>query len=571
MKIHKAAPAAFFMPASLSRLFGLIFFAISWLAYDHYRPWVNFHSEALALAGMGLLLLSQCATRPYKVSSMPWLVLCLVAVALWPWLQFFSGIALFSGDALVSSLYLFALAAAVWLGYSYQLMSPKTTNEMAAFFDVLWFAALASAAIGLLQWFTLQQPLTVYVVQTEPGERAMGNLGQPNQLATLLLIGIASFGWTYERQRIGRIGLIAGVTVMTMGLVLAQSRAGMASALVAAIFLIWKNHATPARIAPRHVMAWLVSYGLAVLLLPYFSEILLMGDSRSMNPEVDIARITIWKQVIGGIVQSPWVGYGWNQTPTAHAAGSLGVPGSVTFTYAHNVVLDLLAWNGIPLGLLLTGACAYWFVSRMKGAVQSSSIYAMACLLPIAVHSMVEFPFAYAYFLLTAGLMVGIVEACHRSITTVKVNLRWVGSVFAVWFVLGSYIVYEYFLIEQDFQIVRFENLRIGRTPEEYKVPDVWMLSHMGAMLKAARQQAHPEMNADALENLRKASLRFAYGSLNLRYALALGLNENASGATRQMAIIRGMYGEQYYQAAVSILRELQHEKYPHLAQVLTP
>jgi hypothetical protein len=559
------------MPASLTRLFGFAFFAFSWLAYDHYRPWINFHSEALALAGIGLLMFGQCASRLNEFASMPRLALCLLAVALLPWLQFFSGIALFAGDALVSSLYLFALAATVWLGYSYQQMPHKTTNEMAAFFYVLWFVALVSAAIGLLQWFTLQALLTVYVVQTDAGERAMGNLGQSNQLATLLLIGIACLAWTYEHKRIGVWGLMLGVVFMTMGLVFAQSRAGLMSALVVAAFLIWKHRATPARIAPRHVLAWLLAYGAAVLLLPQLSELLLMGDSRSMNPQVDSARITIWKQTLSGIAQAPWVGYGWNQTPTAHAAGSLAVPGSLTFTNAHSIVLDLLAWNGIPLGLLLTGACAYWFVSRMKGAVQTSAVYAMACLLPIAVHSMVEFPFAYAYFLLTAGFMVGIVEASHIGIKTFRLNLRYVGSALAIWFVLGGYMVYEYFLIEEDFRIVRFENLRIGQTPADYTVPDVWMLSHMGAMLRAARQQALPDMDADDLENLRKATLRFSYGSLGLRYALALGLNGNASGATLQMAVIRSMYGEHYYQAAVSVLRGMQQEKYPELAQVITP
>ena len=97
------------------------------------------------------------------------------------------------------------------------------------------------------------------------------------------------------------------------------------------------------------------------------------------------------------------------------------------------------------------------------------------------------------------------------------------------------------------------------------------MISHMGAMLKAGRQQARPGMTDDELENLRKASLRFPYGSLGLRNALALGLNGNHAGATHQMAVIRGMYGEYYYQAAVSVLRDLEKEKYPVLSLVETP
>ena len=409
----------------------------------------------------------------------------------------------------------------------------------------------------------------MYVVQADAGDRAMGNLGQPNQLATLLLMGLAALAWTFERKRIGRLGLVVGVSFLTLGLVLAQSRAGMLSALVMGLFLIWKNHVTKARIGPKFILGWLLSFGLMVLLLPYVHDLLLMSSGRPVSFG-DSARITIWKQMLSGIAQSPWVGFGWNETPTAHAAGSLAVPGSITYTNAHNVVLDLLAWNGIPLGLLITGACAYWFWSRIANAGSSSAVYAMACLLPIAVHSMVEYPFAYAYFLIAAGLMVGIIEASHPGVRTLKLKLWWVQSSLAVWLVVGGYMAYEYFLIEEDFRIVRFENLRIGQTPAEYKVPDVWMLSHMAAMLKAARQQALPAMSADDLENLRKASLRFPYGSLALRNALARGLNGDAAGATRQMAVIRGMYGDHYYQAAVSVLRTEQ-EKYPQLSQVMTP
>lgn len=522
------------------------------------------------MAGIGLLLASQCFKPALSaVSLAPRAVYWVAAVALLPWLQYFLGISLFAGDALIASLYLLGLAAAIWIGYGWACIAAGDGSETA--FYILWFVALVSSAIGLLQWLNLQDILTMYAVQTDIGDRAMGNLGQPNQLATLLLMGMISLGWTFEQRRIGRTGLTAGVAFMTIVLVLAQSRAGMLSAVVVASFFLWKNQTAPTRIPSKYVMLWLVAYGTMVLALPFVHELLLMSDARSMNVSVDSARVTIWKQVLSGIGQAPWLGYGWNQTPTAHAAGSLAVPGSMTYTNAHNIVLDILAWNGIPLGMLLTLACAYWFVSRMWGATQSSAVYAMACLLPIAVHSMVEYPFAYSYFLLTAGLMIGIVEASHQGIKVFKLNLRWVGITLPLCFALGGYIVYEYLLVEEDFRVVRFENLHIGQTPIEYKAPRIWMLSHMGAMLTAARQQAAPGMRPDELENLRKASLRFPYGSLALRYALALGLNGNPVAATREMAVIRGMYGDYYYHAAVSVLRELQNTKYPELSLVVTP
>jgi O-antigen ligase len=549
---------------------GILGFALSWMAYDHYRPWVNFHSEAMSLVGVWFLVLSRSLSAKTGEFVGPRFIGWVMAFALLPWMQYAFGISLFAGDALLASLYLCGLSAAICLGYSYAVALPDRDAALTPVFYVVWIVALASAAIGLLQWLNLQEFLAMYVVQADAGDRAMGNLGQPNQLATLLLMGMAALAWTFEQRRIGRTGLIAGITFMSMVLVLTQSRAGMLGGLVGGIFLISKNYTKSRRITPVSIVIWLAAYGLVVQLLPLIHEILLLSDARSVSFG-DNARITIWKQMLSGISQAPWVGYGWNQTPTAHAAGSIEVPFSMTYTNAHNVVLDIVAWVGIPLGLLLTGACLYWFLSRMFAIKETNAVYAMACLLPIAVHSMVEYPFAYAYFLLAAGLMVGGVEGAYPIRKTMTLSRLWVGGLLALWGVLGSYMVYEYLLIEEDFRIVRFENLRIGQTPTEYEVPHVWMLSHMASMLKAARQQAAPGMSAAEVENLRKASLRFPYGSLSLRYALALGLNGDPAGASRQMAIIRGMYGDHYYQAAVSVMRELQREKYPELAQVIAP
>lgn len=561
-----------------SRLYalGILLFTLSWLAYDHYRPWVNFHSEALALAGVGLMAFSYCVGRGARSVSTR-AVLWTWVVAFIPWVQYLFGIELFAGDAVVASLYLFGFGASIWLGFRVSGVSPgntdyvRPTEKMKAIYYSLWIAALVSAAIGLLQWLSLQGALQMYALQTDVGDRAMGNLGQPNQLATLLLIGIAALAWTYESNRIGKIGLVSAVGFLTLVLVLTQSRSGMISVVVMGIFLIWKNRRSKSQLKASLVLWWILAYFVCLLLLPDLFDILLMQGNRSMNPGSDSARIVIWKQMISGIMQAPWFGYGWNGTSAAHAAGSIAVPGSLTYTNAHNVILDIVAWNGIPVGLFLTAISCYWFLSRVLKIQKLNAVYSMACLLPIAVHSMVEYPFAYSYFLVTAGIMVGVVEASHPRIATFRLRPGWLGGILLAWFALGGYIIHEYLLAEEDFRIVRFENLRIGTTQADYKVPKITLLSNLGSMLTAARQQPTRNMSSEELLNLEKTSLRFSYGSLALRNAIALGLNGNPERASRQMAVIKGMYGEFYYRSAVSVLRELERDKYPELAKVITP
>jgi hypothetical protein len=223
------------------------------------------------------------------------------------------------------------------------------------------------------------------------------------------------------------------------------------------------------------------------------------------------------------------------------------------------------------LGLLLTVACLYWLASRASQARNIDAWHAMACLTPFVIHSMLEFPFPYAYFLLPAGILVGIVEATHDSSRKLQIKSSWLWWSLILWVGMGGAVVREYFLAEEDFRIVRFENIRVGTTPSSYQVPEIRLLTHLGAMLVQARVQARPGMSQGELHDLEQVALRFPYASLAFRYAVALGLNGDPAGATHQMAIVRGMYGKKYYQQATSELRALEREKYPQLHAVQTP
>jgi hypothetical protein len=346
----------------------------------------------------------------------------------------------------------------------------------------------------------------------------------------------------------------------------------MLSVLVVTAYAMWKKKSVQSRLSGQALVLWVLLFALGTLLLPPLSEYLQHGNVRNLRETDTIhQRVIMLQQMAHAIAQAPWLGYGWNQTPSAQAAGAIAYPGSVPYTYAHNFAMDMLAWNGLPLGLLLTGAIAYWFVTRLLASRRPDAIHAMACLLPVAVHSLLEYPFAYAYFLISAGLMVGVIEAARIPVTAIALNVRWVWAMWAAWALTGIYLTYEYFLIEEDFRVVRFENLNIGQRPAAYEIPDVWMMSHMSAMLKARRVAIEPHMQAGDLENLRQVSTRFADNVPHCRYALALALNNNTQGAEHEFALIKGIYGSAYQRLCQSELRRLQKEKSPQFASPMTP
>lgn len=560
------------MLSSTIFLVGQLIFVLAWLASDHYPPWHSFHSEMLAWVGLVALVVGALLGAKNKL-AVPKLSLWIAGAVLLPWVQYAAGISLFAGDAWLSSIYLAGLLMAVIVGYGSGCAEGlDTSHRIDGLMHCLWLAAFLSAAIGLTQWLSLEEFLGVYIVHADAGARAMGNIGQPNQLATLLIMGMAAYLIVFERRIIGQFTFLVGICFLTLVLILAQSRTGMLSVLVVTVFLIWKTHKGLTCLSSGAVLWWMFGFVLGTLLLPYLAEYLLMIEVRSLRSGDPVSqRIRMWQQIAHAVAQSPWTGYGWNQTPTAHAAGAVAYPGDVTYTNAHNIVMDLLAWNGFPLGLLLSGIIAYWFVSRMFACRSMESVVAMACLLPVAVHSMFEYPFAYSYFLISAGFLIGIVESSIGASRNFIVDRRWLGVLLTVWVSTGGYLVYEYLRIEADFQVTRFENLRVGQTPEHYVVPTVRLMTHLAAMLRASRQIAAPGMTSAEIENLRRVSERFPYGALRFRYALALALNGNPGEASHQMAILKGMYGKIYYAACKDELRRMETEKYPQLVSVMTP
>lgn len=554
------------------RAFGILFFSSAWLAYDHYEPWVNFHSEALSLLGLGLCVASACL-RPQI--SLIWKIPCSSTVLIgamisFIWLQWFFGVGIFAGDALLLSLYLCGLALAISLGFRYASGGAPDT-DLKWVFVPLCVAALLSATIGLLQWLGLEGALGMYVVAADLGDRPMGNLGQPNQLATLLLMGMVSMAWVYTRGFGGRLVCALSVSFLTLVLALTQSRSGMLGAFTASLFLAWKAHKTQGRLAPRHFLIWLVGYGFLLLLLPAIYDSLQFGSIRSANSMFNTSdRFAIWGQALVAITQSPWLGYGWSQTPAAQAVGSMLVPGASVFTFAHNIVLDMLLWNGIPMGGVIVGLCAWWFLSRLRSTTQTHAVYAMAALLPVLVHSMVEYPFAYAYFLLAAGLMVGVVEAAHPQVRVTQMPRKWVALALGFWFCVGCVMVYEYFQVEADYRLARLMNQGLEPTPPNFQPPPIRLLTQLGALLTTTRIHPAPNMPPAELESMRLVLHRFANREVHLNYIFALGLNDNTTEAIRQLAILRAIYGDRSFKVAQFVLRNGQ-KRFPELALVQLP
>ncbi len=489
------------------------------------------------------------------------------------WLQWGWGLITYSGDALVSSLFLAGAGFAWYLGAQTSLVSKEPIKVLIFAATLTVVAACASSFIAILQWLNQDEGMWFFVAERGLN-RPYANLAQPNLLATLLVMGVVFAYLLYLCRRI-RIWLLIVITVsLSFGLITTESRAGLLSAFCLGIFFLVRARPEWRLGEWRIVATW---WGLLLLLASVWSplnELLALQSTRQIDLAASNGRLEIWRQVIAGISEAPWFGYGWRQTVIAQSVGVDVFPGELPTDYAHNVALDVLAWVGLPLGISLLLFGAWWILRTIRNLKNPIDFVLFAVTIPFLVHSMVEFPFAFAYFLFPIAGIFGFLHARQMPMlfrvtevaSTAKKLVPIAGLVgFAV---ICGLVAREYFAAEEDFRVMRFEMRKVGARPINHQVPQLVLLTQLDDLLKMGRLRPTRSMPTIEIEHLRKASSSRHWGALSIKYVIALGLNGQTDEATRQLRNIKNLYGEDFYRAAADELRKLRDEKYPELARV---
>jgi O-antigen ligase len=557
-----------FLLALACAALGSLALVASWLAPNHYPPWTSFHGEAAAFAALVFFTAARLSMPQPVAAGRIWGGVLLLALLAWS--QWAAGLIAYLGDALVSTLYLVGAGFAWWLGAN----SMEPASRRAA---VRWLAALVVAGavlsvfIAMLQWLRMEEVLGIFAAERGPDARPYGNLAQPNHLGTLVLMATV-FAWAlYIDGSLKKWHFTAIVLWLAFGLTLSESRSALLAAVALGLLAIAKWQQAPARRRASAVGVWWALLLAMALAWPGINEALYLQPARDAQLTHDNARQVMWHQAAMGIAHAPWTGYGWRQSMIGQKAGATDVPGWLATDYAHNIVLDLLLWTGIPIGLFLAGCAGWWLLRTLRRLKGPDQVVLYGALLPFVVHSLFEFPFAYAYFLFPAAWMAGALARLqglqapmHRAARLVLAGLL------AAFVAVGAAAALEYLVAEEDYRVMRFELRRVGKTPEGYSAPDLVLLTQLDELLKLGRIQPHPDMSARELERLGAGSRAFGWATLQLTYAAALGMNGKPQEASVQLRLLRDTYGPETYAQARQFFIGMQ-KAHPELASVRVP
>ncbi|GAA4999898.1 hypothetical protein GCM10023206_01130 [Acinetobacter puyangensis] len=384
-------------------LFGIFLMGVAYFSTITLFFSTTFYKEIFAVAGLLFFLTALCFQ--YKIVSTQ-LLLFNLALLLIPMIQYAFGIIFFLQDALLSTVYLCIFLCSILVGVNFK--ANHQTNILNIFLAMLVFVGCISVLMAFNQrfmWFN-----SYLLFSSSYGNRATANLAQPNQLSTLLIMSLFSLFYLYQAQKIKKI-IMYGITfILLIGIVMTQSRSAWASCIVLSALYLYYYHQKQDII--NVIKLNVVFIGLT-LCIPFLLNVLTYSQASTAIDRLQggSTRFKIWPQLLHAVMEQPWTGYGWGQVDVAQL--STMTPTSTKkelFTYSHNLFLDLLLWNGLVLGTLLSLLIIYILYRCYMNLQYKQDLLLFLGFMAFFVHSCLEYPYAYTYFLIPAGMFLGYVS-----------------------------------------------------------------------------------------------------------------------------------------------------------------
>jgi len=390
----------------------------SLLAYN-VAPSPTFLNQALAISLWGAFVaLAAWAThgcrQPLRYAlrdaALPLTALgALLLAVLWSWLPG----ALPMGLAL-SAIGLLAAAAVLLLSGAATRASAQAVPLFALFCSGWLVAGVLNAGIGIVQVFAPDWPDGNWIARSGLVGRAVGNLRQPNHLSSLLLWSAIAIIPLLETGRLRRATGWALMVLMTFAVVLTASRTGVLGIGLLALWgLLDRRLSQPTRLllllSPLfYLLAWLGAAAWAEASRHAFG-----GETRLAEADLSASRFGIWANTLELIRQQPWAGVGFGEFNLAWSLTPFPGRPVAFFDHAHNLPLHLAVELGVPLAALVLAllVAALWRAWRLaREADDATGVTlrsAWMMLLLIALHSQLEYPLWYAYFLLPTAWLFG--------------------------------------------------------------------------------------------------------------------------------------------------------------------
>lgn len=521
-----------------------ILLGFAWLSPFHYNPWVMFSSEMSTFAA-GLSVLAALFHQNIKIPRAQLLLLPFILI---PVVQWALGLVFDFSTALLSLLYLLGFWFMVVAGYNLSLDQQQRDQIFTGFSLLTVIVSVATSLIAVCQWLNIDTNFAhmLHLI----GNRPYGNFGQPNNMATFLIMGLLGCLYLYEKNKASVWLLLPSALTILFAVVLSQSRTSWIVLPFLLIYWAVKQFNKPKRFGLFQGLLWCAGFFLmASLVLPFITSLIETWSHTDITQASSLAerassgylRFNIWTQMLLAVQQHPWLGYGWNQTSVAQMSAYALFPTTEWTTSAHNVLLDLIIWNGIPIGTVMIAYFVCWLFWLNQQAKETISIIAIMMVCTVLIHAMLEFPQRYAYFLLTCGFLLGLIQAQSPILKGVVLSKHLLRLVWGISLVLIIAIWRDYNVYVMNSNLL-FKNKQPNA---EFMGSDrIFVLTQFDQRLKWIA--LNPNVSLSEAELVQWGNfVKNKATPYNLRkYAQLLAYNGKVDQAEQQIFILQHLYGQ---------------------------
>jgi O-antigen ligase len=397
----------------------------------HDLPLTSFYSEWLTFV-LGFAAGIALTVRGFWSNlTIPKVTLPLVGLVALSAVQYFLVQQAYLSQALAPALYLswaiLLVALASWLRF--QLGTEYVLRVFA------WFmlcGGILHALLGLAQYLDLPGYLAAWLDYNPPGTALSGNFGQANHFATQLMLASIALIYLFAIGRLSISLALPLATLLAFLLALSASRSVflyLGAVVLLSAFGYWHTREPVYRRFLLMSSLLLTVFGLAQFLLPPLSRWLhqVMIDSGFSAGGLRLLTAIAKTQLAGGIelrmsewhkaglmfLQSPVWGvglgsYGWYSFDYQALPQFAMIAKPNLFHHSHNLFTQFAAETG-TIGLLLLFTLLWgWIKQYVADWRIQTNWFVGACLAVLFIHSNLEYPLWYSYFLGIAAFLLGV-------------------------------------------------------------------------------------------------------------------------------------------------------------------
>jgi O-antigen ligase len=393
---------------------------LPFLYYHHAYPLTTFYQE------WGTVLLSLCALpllaskRYWWQPELPRVVLLPIGMVLLLLVQYLLGKVSSLEQTLLLTMYFLWMALLVMLGHRLrvELGLPLVVTVLA------WFLAVGAelnTLAGIIQHFRLHTFLDS-IVTVKVATAVYGNIAQPNHFANYIALGLASLGLLHIRGALRGWLTALLVTPLLFVLVLSGSRSAWLYLLfMAAIAYLWQRRDKSHWPLFKYALFVLLGFALMhlVVQIPWLQGASdkvttlqrLFGEASNGSSSI---RTYLWKESWLIFTHFPLLGAGFGQFAWQHfqlcaELRDLSIAG--LYNNAHNLVMQFAAETGLAGLSILFATLGIWLMQARREERSIYQWWGFVVLAILCIHSLLEYPLWYGYFIGIAAIAIGVMES----------------------------------------------------------------------------------------------------------------------------------------------------------------